>query len=138
MLWFWRKPQEPDARNVREFLAAMETKARKAEGGHYAFLGPDGSRRGFVQFIIESPTSLTIHRIWAREPGKGDGTTMMAALCGLADQFGVQLMLKTIPIGRKPYPMDAAQLGKWYGRFGFQRRGKWMIRSVRSASVARS
>lgn len=127
MFGLWRKPQVPDVRNVREFLAALQTKATRAEGGHYVFVGEDG-RHGFVQFIIESPTRITIHRIWAREPGKGDGTNMMRMLCELADQFVVELTLKTIPIGRKPYPMDGEKLGKWYERFGFIRRGKWMRR----------
>jgi hypothetical protein len=131
LLQFWRRFTGGDARNVREFLAALETKARKAEGGHYAFVGADG-RRGFVQFIIESPTRVTIHRIWARAPGKGDGTNMMRTLCELADRFAVEITLKTIPIGRRPYPLDREQLGRWYERFGFLRKGKWMMRSPRA------
>jgi GNAT superfamily N-acetyltransferase len=129
LLRFWRKPPTPDARNVRDFLAELQNQATKADGGHFVFHGPDGQRRGFVQFIIESPTRITIHRLWSREPGKGDGTNIMRALCDLADRFGVELTLKTIPIGRKPYPLDRDQLAKWYEKFGFERKGKWMRRT---------
>jgi hypothetical protein len=129
LLGFLRKSQQPQATNVRDFLAALQTKAQKAEGGHYAFAHIDGRRRGYVQFIVDSRTRLIIHRIWTREPGKGDGSDMMRTLCDLADQFAVELTLMTIPIGRKPYPMNQQGLEKWYAKFAFQRKGKWMIRT---------
>jgi hypothetical protein len=129
LLGFFRKSQHPQATNVRDFMAALQTRAQKAEGGHYAFAHPDGRRRGYVQFIVESRTRLIIHRIWTHLTGKGDGSEMMRTLCELADQFTVELMLETIPIGRKPYPLDKQGLENWYVKFGFQRKGKWMIRS---------
>jgi hypothetical protein len=105
--------------NVANFLAALRTIARPAGQGSYAFADVDRCM-GFVQFIIDSDRRVTIHRIWTLQPGKGDGAVILRNLCALADQHGVELALKVIPIGRKPYPMSRENLKIWYERFGFQ------------------
>jgi hypothetical protein len=43
----------------------------------------------------------------------------MRTLCELADRQGVEMKLKVIPIGRKPFPMSRQQLKAWYQRLGF-------------------
>jgi hypothetical protein len=44
---------------------------------------------------------------------------MMRTLCELADRHGVEMKLKVIPIGRKPFPMSREKLKEWYQRFDF-------------------
>jgi hypothetical protein len=120
---WWALPGKTPARrhlpNVANFIADLKTLAPSAGRGSYVFPNADGQSRGFVQFIIESDRKLVIHRIWTPEPGKGNGAAMLRALCDLADRHGVQLALKVIPIGRKPFPMSREQLKQWYERFGF-------------------
>src|ERR1700733_2854426 len=97
---FFQKRPASSAENqraVQDFLAELRTIAPPADRGSYAFKKPDGRSRGFVQFIIDSPSSLTIHRLWTLEPGVGDGSAMLAALCELADRHGVELRLKGVP-----------------------------------------
>jgi hypothetical protein len=106
--------------NVANFMAALRTIARLAGQGSYAFADAQDRCLGFVQFIIDSDRKLTIHRIWTLQSGKGDGAAILRNLCALADRHGVELALKVIPIGRKPYPMSRENLKAWYERFGFQ------------------
>jgi hypothetical protein len=113
--------------NVEGFLQELMAIAPSAGGGHYGFKKPDGHTRGFVQ-LIPSQTGVQIHRIWACEPRSGDGSLMMRALCGLADQHRVEIKLKVIPIGRKPFPMSREQLKDWYATFGFAGERWVMIR----------
>jgi hypothetical protein len=105
--------------NVLDFIAALKSIAQAADRGSYAFVIADGGCHGFVQFIVNSDRKLTIHRLWTLEPGKGNGAAMLGALCGLADRHGVELALKVIPIGRKPFPMSREKLKSWYERYGF-------------------
>jgi hypothetical protein len=135
-----REPASADVRNVADFLEELSTIAPPAGRGSYAFTKLEGSAHGFVQFIIESPRRLTIHRIWTHEPAQGSGSLMLRQLCDLADRHQVDLELKVIPLGRKPYPMSREQLTNWYQQYGFEGTHKKMTRKPRdleSASVAR-
>jgi hypothetical protein len=113
---------------IRNFLADLVTIAPPAGLGAYAFKKPDGGCHGFVQFIISSGKSATIHRLWTREPGQGNGSIILRSLCGLADRHGIELKLKVAPIGRKPYPLSKDQLRAWYRRHGFEGDGRKLIR----------
>jgi hypothetical protein len=118
---FLKSPAERNdvhGRNVIAFLEELAAVAPPAGGGHYGFKKPDGHALGFVQ-LISSERMIQIHRIWASEPGTGGGSIMMRSLCDLADRNGVELKLKVIPIGRKPFPMSRDQLKAWYQRFDF-------------------
>jgi hypothetical protein len=106
--------------NVRRFLAAMEAIAPHAGLGANGFRNPDGGCYGFVQFLVNSPQSVTIHRLWTLQPGQGNGTRVLTKVCELADFYGVELKLKTLPFGRKPYRMSPEQLRTWYERHGFK------------------
>jgi hypothetical protein len=105
-------------KNVAAFLHDLIAFAPAAGRGHFAFKDSDGRTLGFVQLIC-TERLVQIHRIWAAHPGTGAGSIMMRTLCDLADCHGVEMKLKVIPIGRKPYPMSRKQLKAWYQRFNF-------------------
>jgi hypothetical protein len=115
-------PREPItyASNVTDFISALKLVAADAGQGYYAFNSSEGRRQGFVQFIIQSDRKLSIHRIWADEPKKGNGTAILQLLCDFADRHAVELTLKALPFGRKPFPMSREQLKVWYQRYGFK------------------
>jgi hypothetical protein len=69
---------------------------------------------------------LGIHRIWTDEPKKGNGTAILQVLCDFADRYAVELTLKALPFGRKPFPMSREQLKVWYQRHGF-RGARWKM-----------
>lgn len=123
----------PQVVKVDDFLAALTLIAPRAGGGHYSFMRPDGTCRGFVQFIIESAQRIKIHRIWSLEPGRGNGSYMLGRLCELADEHDIELELKVIPIGRKPYPLSREQLMAWYARHGFVGTRRRMCRMSKAA-----
>lgn len=123
-----KMPQEP-VQNVDDFLRELITVAPPAGGGHYNFPDAQGGSRGFVQFIIRSDRRVIIHRLWTHKAGAGNGGHILQTLCDLADRHTVELMLKPLPIGRKPYPMSRDQLQKWYERYGFLGTRKRMIRA---------
>jgi hypothetical protein len=104
--------------NVVAFLEELVVAAPPAGRGHFEFKRSDGRHIGFVQLIC-SQRLVQIHRLWATQPGMGGGSIMMRTLCGLADRHGVEMKLKVIPIGRKPFPMSRQQLKAWYVRLGF-------------------
>jgi hypothetical protein len=112
--------------NVATFLAALRTIAPAAGRGAYAFSGPESQNLGFVQFIVRSSRVVEIHRLWTREPGRGNGKVMLRCLCELADAHHVEIRLKVLPIGRKPYPLSREQLRDWYRRHGFEGDG-WKL-----------
>jgi hypothetical protein len=128
MLGVLPEKAEKYAPNVSDFIAALTAIAPAAGGGSYRFMKDDGECHGFVQFIVESDRKLTIHRFWTLQPGKGSGATMLRSLCELADQHGVELALKVIPIGRKPYPLSREKLKAWYQRYGFEGLGWKLLR----------
>jgi hypothetical protein len=123
-------PAEASANNVREFLAELSAIAPPAGRGDYIFTQAEGNH-GFVQFITDSRRQVTIHRIWCKVNGRGLGTFMMQSLCSLADNHGVTMKLKPLPIGRKPYPLSRKQLWAWYQRFGFEGTIRKMMRQPR-------
>ncbi len=127
------KPTAPQVVKVDDFLAALNLSAPRAGGGHYSFMRPDGTCRGFVQFIIASAQRVKIHRIWSLEPGSGSGSFMLGRVCELADEHEVELELKVLPIGRKPYPLSCEQLMAWYARHGFVGTRRKMCRMPRAA-----
>lgn len=112
---------------ISGFVTELATIARPVGQGSYAFVNSDGASRGFVQFILDTD-QITIHRIWTRQPGAGNGGYMLRALCDLADRHQVQLSLKPLPIGRKPYPLNRDQLLAWYQRYGFTGTRRKLIR----------
>jgi hypothetical protein len=130
-MWFLnrrRTPTTPPPQNVQHFLAALSEVAPSAGRGDYKFPKPQGGHYGFVQLIIDSPTSATIHRLWTHEPGHGNGSHMLRTICDLADEHGVELRLKCLPIGRKPHPMSREQLRKWYCDHGFHGDTRKLVR----------
>lgn len=113
---------------ISTFLAELILFTRPVGQGSYAFVTPDGANRGFVQLIVGADR-ITIHRLWTRETGKGNGAYILRALCDLADRHQVVLSLKPLPIGRKPYPLSRDQLLAWYQRHGFTGTRKKMARA---------
>ena len=124
-------PPAPIPTNVADFLNELSTLAIPAGRGDFTFTTPDGHHDGTVQFIINSPLAITIHRIWSAKPGNGAGSRMMRTLANLADRHGVEIRLKVVPIGRKPYPFSRDQLFAWYQRHGFSGNLKKMVRFPR-------
>jgi GNAT superfamily N-acetyltransferase len=122
------RAQHTPVANVRNFIAALAEVAPAAGRGAYAFAKPGGGCHGFVQFIIHSDRMVEIHRLWTHEAGQGNGTLMMRKLCDLADEHGVELKLKALPIGRKPHPMTREQLKNWYESHGFAGVGWKLLR----------
>ncbi len=104
---------------VGNFLRELSMTAPPAGGGAHGFLDEDGHHRGFVQFFIESNRKVTIHRLWTLKPRAGNGSFMLGKLCELADRHGVEIGLKVLPFGRKPYPISRSHLADWYRRYGF-------------------
>ena len=133
---FLKNPSTIHPQNVRPFLAAMQSIAPQAGLGAYGFRNPDGGCYGFVQFLVNSPQSVTIHRLWTLQPGQGNGATVLRKVCDLADYYGVELTLKTLPFGRKPYPMAREQLVAWYERHGFIQSGRKMKRKPQNTAPA--
>jgi hypothetical protein len=113
---------------LHSFMRELMSVAPAAGQGCYAFVGADGTSRGFVQIIPGSDRQLTIHRLWTLQPGAGNGTTMLRAICALADRLGVEIILKPLPFGRKPYRLDRDQLLAWYQRHGFSGTRRKLVR----------
>jgi hypothetical protein len=109
-----------DEASTTAFLTALEAIASRINAATFAFDNPDGSRRGFVQFLAGPDESLKIHRLWVLHPGIGHGSQILTSICDLADQHGVKIVLKTVPFGGKPYPMPRESLAAWYRRHGFE------------------
>jgi len=120
---------------VSGFASDLALIARPAGGGAHAFLGEDGSCRGFVQIIWDSASEMVIHRLWTLSPGAGNGSMMLRAICELADRHGIAIKLKALPFGRKPYPMDRDRLVIWYQRHGFEGTRRKMIRKPRDIAA---
>jgi hypothetical protein len=99
------------------------TLAPAAGQGCYAFKKTGGGWHGFVQFLIHSDRVVIIHRLWTLDPGKGNGSAMLGILCDLADKHGVEIRLKILPFGRRPYAKSREELRSWYVSRGFQADG---------------
>ena len=113
------------------FVQDLESVTRPAENGHRAFVDMDGTYLGFIQILFEPGRRITLHRVWSLQAGKGHGTRMLQTLCDLADRHDVEIQLRPLPIGRKPYPKSREQLIAWYRRFGFEVVGRKMVRQPR-------
>ncbi len=118
------------------FLRALSATAPADERGHYRFLTPGRHTLGFVQ-LVATEKLVQIHRLWTLVPGAGGGSSMLRTLCDLADEHQVELKLKALPIGRKPYPMDRKALRDWYGRYGFVG-PRWDLRRAPSISSSKA
>jgi hypothetical protein len=128
------QPSAPALSNgVPGFFAALAEIAAVAGHQTYRFVGPDGVCRGFVQFSHCPVGVVTIHRLWTPTPGHGNGSIMLNLLCQLADSNEVQILLKALPFGQKPYPMDREQLAEWYRRHQFEGTHKRLLRLPRGA-----
>jgi hypothetical protein len=60
---------------------------------------------------------------------------MLRTLCDLADRHEVEIKLKVLPFGHKPYALSRPQLKTWYERHGFQGTG-WRL--LRKAAVRKA
>jgi hypothetical protein len=105
---------------MTSFLTELGRVTRRLNDATFAFLNADGSDRGFVQFTPTPQSGLCLHRLWVLQPGHGHGSTILQALCDLADLHGVEIFLKCTPFGAKPYPFSREQLADWYRRHGFE------------------
>ncbi|MGD0768540.1 MAG: hypothetical protein ABSB42_10150 [Tepidisphaeraceae bacterium] len=121
--------------NVVALLDELIIAAPPAGRGHFEFKGTNCQHLGFVQLICFE-RFVQIHRIWATQPGMGGGSIMLRTLCELADRHGVEMKLKVIPIGRKPFPMSRQQLKAWYQRCGFTGPRWHLIRKPSSREFA--
>jgi hypothetical protein len=122
--------QQERPSDVSNFLAELSSIAPPVGGGHYAFAKSGGGCHGFVQFIIRADRQIEIHRLWTLDPGRGNGTKMLRTLCDLADRHEVEIKLKVLPFGRKPYSLSRAHLKAWYQRHGFQGSGWKLLRKA--------
>jgi GNAT superfamily N-acetyltransferase len=113
---------------MEAFFQDFHAMATPVGRGDYAFRLPGGEVLGFIQIIPARGKRIQIHRFWTRHQGKGHGRTMLRWLCDLADRHGVELQLKALPIGRKPYPLSRDQLCQWYQRYGFEGTRRKLIR----------
>jgi hypothetical protein len=112
---------------LNAFFTALAAVARAAGRGDFEFAG-----RGVIQLIPWGEMNVQLHRLWTTEPGKGHGSSILRELCALADRHGVRIQIKATPFGRKPYPMDRAQLHAWYLRHGFEGTKRKMARPPRT------
>lgn len=113
---------------MHAFLTDLIATAPAAGGGCYAFLDEAQKVRGWVQLIIRGAKKVEIHRLWTLQPGRGNGSFMLKAVCDIADRHGVEIVLKALPFGRKPYPMKGEQLASWYEKYGFVGTRRRMVR----------
>jgi hypothetical protein len=116
---------------LADFIEDLVAVAPLAGAGTHAFSDRRGERIGFVQLIPESQRVIRIHRIWALQPHRGDGSAMLKQLCELADRHAMLLKLKALPFGSKPYPLSCAELIHWYKRHGFGGTRRKMFREPR-------
>lgn len=72
---------------------------------------------GVLLGIEDDDGHAFIAAIEAREPGRGEGTAFMRALCAFADRCGVTL-------SADPAESGGERLVAWYGRLGF-RQDRW-------------
>lgn len=121
---------------MQSFLEDLAAVAPPAGEGAYAFVDGQGACRGWVQLIWSGERQCTVHRLWTLTPGAGNGTTMLETLCGLADRHGIEIALRPLPFGRKPYRLGRDKLMTWYARYGFEGNRRKMIRQPRHPIVA--
>jgi hypothetical protein len=104
---------------LAHFLHDLERISQKLAPSTYAFCAPNSSQTGILQLGHCRENQISIHRLWATPLGLGHGSRMLRAICQLADVHRLEIALKVLPFGAKPYPMDKAALAAWYERHGF-------------------
>jgi GNAT superfamily N-acetyltransferase len=122
------EPVDVRANPVAAFLPDLATTAQPVGEGCYALPDGAGGCRAWVQFIIQSHCTIRIHRLWTLRPGQGNGSALLRAVCAAADRHGVEITLKVLPFGRKPYPASRELLVSWYERHGFVGTHRKMVR----------
>lgn len=122
--------------HMQSFLEELSLIAPPAGEGAYAFMDGKGSCRGWVQLVWSAERKCTLHRLWTLSPGGGNGKMMLETLCRLADRHGIEITLRPLPFGRKPYHLGHEQLMAWYARHGFVGDRRKMIRRPRQPIVA--
>lgn len=110
------------------FVEHLGAVAPPAGEGAFAFVDGQGACRGWVQLVWSGERRCTLHRLWTLAPGAGNGTIMLETLCRLADRHGVEIALRPLPFGRKPFRLGRDQLMTWYARHGFEGNRRKMIR----------
>jgi GNAT superfamily N-acetyltransferase len=118
--------------SLPEFIGSLSSVAPPAGEGAYAFMDAEIGCRGWVQLIIRSDRRVEVHRLWTLKPGQNNGSMMLQTICDLADRHGIEIILKPLPFGRKPYPRTREQLMAWYERYGFAGNRRKMIRQPRA------
>jgi hypothetical protein len=136
--WFLKAPapgDDADRRKVLAFIDDLNSIAASENQGHFRFNDSAGTTLGFAQLHCYE-RQVQIHRLWACKPGGGAGSNIMRTLCELADRHRVEMRLKVVPIGRKPFPMSRQQLRDWYLVFGFAGAGWTLIRKPVAGKLA--
>jgi len=118
-----------------DFLNELKLLGRQISETTFVFNEADELRRGYVQIDRFADGVASVHRIWANSPGHGVGSQLLRTLCELADRHRVQIALRAVPFGAKPYPMTQADLDAWYRRHGFEG-GRKLIRQPRVQKAA--
>jgi hypothetical protein len=118
--------QAADSARTDAFFAELAETTGKLGSITHSFADEQKKIIGYVQ-LHRIPDAVILHRIWTLVPRQGHGSIMLNHLCNLADRHAVQLQLKVIPLGTRPYPLSAEQLRAWYCRHGFKG-GKTLIR----------
>jgi GNAT superfamily N-acetyltransferase len=140
LFWFFDQsadePIDSTANPVAAFLSDLAATAPPVGEGCYGLPDGRGGCRGWVQFIIQSNRTIQIHRLWTLRPGQGNGSALLRAVCAAADRHGVEITLKVLPFGRKPYPASREQLVRWYERHGFVGTHRKMVRQPMSALIS--
>src|ERR1700733_2848107 len=102
------------------FLSELARISRRLNDATFAFDNADGTHQGFVQLLPHAAGGLRLHRLWVHQTGRGHGSTILRSVCQLADLHGIEISLKALPFGNKPYPLLREQLADWYRRHGFE------------------
>jgi hypothetical protein len=63
---------------------------------------------------------LWISTLQSLEKGQGNATTVMNAMCRIADKYNVTMALDPSPYGKDPNKLNYDQLVQFYKKFGFK------------------
>jgi hypothetical protein len=105
-------PESPANQFVKAFMAATHEHPMDRGARLYGY-----SSIGLRKSMENPNNGIYLSDIQALEAGAGHGAKALAALCGLADQFGVTLDL--VAKGYGPKHLTNPQLIAWYKRYGF-------------------
>ncbi len=113
---------------VDAFMEDLLHHARSVGPTRYQFDDENGKEAGFVQIYRPFEGRILIHRLWSVSLEPGTGTRMLQTLCDLADLHGIEITLRPLPFGPKPYRRSVEELFHWYSRYGFAGNVKKMVR----------